>query len=166
MSREEILQRLRERIVAFAASQWTRDVAEDLAQDVLIVLEERYAHVDQPAELLPLALQIARFKLGAMRRKVYRRGEHQQVSVDEWTVPDAGDDPEVQAERRERMERLRQGLIQMGERCRELFRLKLEGRSFAEIQIALGAKSINTVYTWDLRCRQQLREHLEGKEGS
>jgi RNA polymerase sigma-70 factor (ECF subfamily) len=37
-------------------------------------------------------------------------------------------------------------------------RLKLEGKNFIEIQTQMGAESINTVYTWDHRCRQQLRE--------
>jgi len=50
----------------------------------------------------------------------------------------------------------------MGERCRELFRLKLQGRTFAEIQQLLGAASLNTVYTWDHRCRKQLLEALGG----
>jgi RNA polymerase sigma-70 factor (ECF subfamily) len=34
----------------------------------------------------------------------------------------------------------------------------LDGKGFAEIQAILGAASLNTVYTWDLRCRKQLME--------
>jgi ABC-type multidrug transport system ATPase subunit len=45
----------------------------------------------------------------------------------------------------------------------ERMRLKLEGRSFAEIQAEMKAGSINTVYTWDFRCRKQLLELLGGK---
>jgi RNA polymerase sigma-70 factor (ECF subfamily) len=48
----------------------------------------------------------------------------------------------------------------LGERCRKLLALKLEGRSFAEIQAAFGVSSINTIYTWDFRCRQQLIENI------
>ena len=40
-SREAILLKLRERIVAFAASRIQRDAAEDLAQEVLILLHEK-----------------------------------------------------------------------------------------------------------------------------
>jgi RNA polymerase sigma-70 factor (ECF subfamily) len=43
-----------------------------------------------------------------------------------------------------------------------LFRLKLEGKSFAEIQTILGARSINTIYTWDARCRKRLLELMGG----
>ncbi len=48
-------------------------------------------------------------------------------------------------------------------RCREMFRLKLEDRSFAEIQAVFGARSINTIYTWDARCRQRLLELMGGR---
>ena len=46
MNRDEILTQLRERIVAFAASRMQRDAAEDLAQEVLIVLHDKYEHVE------------------------------------------------------------------------------------------------------------------------
>ena len=50
---------------------------------------------------------------------------------------------------------------------REIFRLKLLGRSFSEIQKEMGAASINTVYTWDARCRKHLEDmggHWERRE--
>jgi RNA polymerase sigma-70 factor (ECF subfamily) len=50
----------------------------------------------------------------------------------------------------------------MGDRCRELFAMKLEGMTFPEIQKRMGVKSINTIYTWDFRCRKQLLERLGG----
>jgi RNA polymerase sigma-70 factor (ECF subfamily) len=162
MHRDEILLRLRERIVAFAASRTERDVAEDLAQEVLIVLEEKYAHVEAIEELVPLALQIMRFKMVALRRKLVRRGETGSVSVDDVQLPDAAADPGREIEKRELLERLATAISHMGERCRELFRLKLLGRSYAEIQHELGAASINTVYTWDARCRKELLARVGG----
>ncbi len=42
LTREEILRRLRERILAFATSRGLREGAEDLTQDVLMVLLEKY----------------------------------------------------------------------------------------------------------------------------
>jgi RNA polymerase sigma-70 factor, ECF subfamily len=65
-------------------------------------------------------------------------------------------------EKKEMLERLTVALAKLEGRCRELFRLKLQGRGFAEIQEILGVKSINTVYTWDFRCRKQLLERLGG----
>ncbi len=51
-SREEILEKLRERIVGFAASRLQRDAAEDLAQEVLILLHQKYGHLDLLEDLL------------------------------------------------------------------------------------------------------------------
>jgi RNA polymerase sigma-70 factor, ECF subfamily len=162
MHRDEILTRLRERIVAFAASRTERDVAEDLAQEVLIVLEEKYAHVEPIEELVPLAMQIMRFKMVALRRKLVRRGETGSVSVDDVQLPDPAADVASHIEKRELLDRLATAISHMGDRCRELFRLKLLGRSYAEIQHELGAASINTVYTWDARCRRELLERVGG----
>ncbi len=162
MEREEILGRLRERIVAFAASRIARDVAEDLAQEVLILLEEKYPHVAGLEELVPLSLQIVRFKMAGLRRKAQRRGEYSRVNVDEIQLPDLAADPAASLERKERVERLSAAISRLGDRCRELIRLKLEGRTFAEIQEHFGAGSINTVYTWDFRCRKQLLELMGG----
>lgn len=163
MPREEILSRLRERIVGFAASRIGRDQAEDLTQEVLLVLESRYAAVESLDELLPLALRILRFKMIAARRKSIRRGETTAIPAEEAALADAAPSPEVWAENREVLAKLKDAVGKLGGRCREIFRLKLLGRSFAEIQEELGAASINTVYTWDSRCREQLLKLMGGR---
>jgi RNA polymerase sigma-70 factor (ECF subfamily) len=150
-------------MVAFAASRYARESAEDLAQEVLVVLHEKYEHLEQLEDLMPLAFQILRFKAFALRRKIVRHGEHIQVSVDE--CPLAGDAPDAEAvlARKELLARLSKGIAQLGDRCRELFRLKLQGRSFPEIRECMGAEALNTVYTWDHRCRKQLLERMGGR---
>ena len=162
MTREQILLKLRERIVAFAASRSGRDAAEDVAQEVMLLLEEKYAAVESLEELLPLSLRIARFKMLGLRRKAARHGEYSQVSVDDIALPDPELDPLGQAERREMADRLARALAAMGDRCRQLFRMKLEGKSFEEIRQQMGVRSLNTVYTWDFRCRQRLLELMGG----
>jgi RNA polymerase sigma-70 factor (ECF subfamily) len=162
VERNEILARLRERILRFAASRLSGDVAEDLAQEVLLVLHEKYTTLDRIEDLLPLSLEIARFKIMAARRKVVRRGEHTQVSVDELPLASADAGPLEQAARRESVERLEAAMAGLGGRCREIFRLKLEGFTFPEIQTRMGVGSLNTLYTWDFRCRKQLLEKLGG----
>jgi RNA polymerase sigma-70 factor (ECF subfamily) len=162
VTRDEILTRLRERIVAFAASRISRDVAEDIGQETLLVLEEKYAAVTELSELVPLALQIARYKLSGMHRTAHRRGEHTRVAVEEVQLPDPGLDPLTAFERKQMLDRLTAALEKTGDRCRQIMRWKLEGKSFAEIQELLGARSINTVYTWDSRCREHLLELLGG----
>ena len=163
MDRNEILTRLRERIVAFAASRIPKDAAEDLCQEVMLLLHEKYAHVQGMDELVPLALQIVRFKLMSQRRTAQRRGEYTSVSVEDIQLPDLGISPAGEFERKQMLLRLQNAIGQLGDRCQKIFRWKLEGKSFAEIQKLLDAASINTVYTWDFRCREKLLELLGGK---
>jgi RNA polymerase sigma-70 factor (ECF subfamily) len=164
MDRDQILSRLRERIFRFAASKLSKDAAEDVAQEVLLVLHEKYAAVDRIEDLLPLSLEIARFKIWGARRKSVRRGENTAVSVDDLPLAGSMPDPLEQTERRQRIDRLEAALKQLGDRCRELFRLKLEGHSFSEIQKRLKVESLNTLYTWDFRCRKELAATLDQKK--
>ena len=162
MDRDEILRLLRERIVAFAASRIGGDSAQDLAQEVLMLLHDKYPQVTALDELVPLSMQIMRFKIAGQRRKAARRGEAGYVPVDEIQIPDPGASVSTYVERREMLERVRAAAARLGDRCRQILRLKLLGRSFAEIREELGVDSINTVYTWDARCRKQLLEMVGG----
>ena len=127
-----------------------------------MLLHEKYGHVERLEELLPLSLKILRFKMMAVYRKAERRGERGSISVDDVQLPDLGPDPGTSLERKQMLEHLRRALSGLCERCRQLMRLKLEGKSFAEIQKDMGARSINTVYTWDFRCRKELLDLLGG----
>ena len=162
MDREQLLASLRERILAFATLRVSKAQAEDLAQEVLVVLHEKYAHVTELTELVPLAFQVLRFKMLDAHRKSLRRGEYNQESVDDLPLADPGDDPASQLDQKQRVDRLLAAITQLGERCRQLFKWKLEGKSFPEIQKLMNQTSINTIYTWDLRCRKQLLSLMGG----
>ena len=162
MDRDQILASLRERILAFATLRVSREQAEDLTQEVLVLLHEKYALVTELTELLPLAFQVLRFKMLDAHRKSLRRGEYNQQSVEDLPLADPGDDPATRLDQKQRVDRLLAAIAQLGERCRELFKWKLEGKSFPEIQELMGQTSINTIYTWDLRCRKQLLSLMGG----
>jgi RNA polymerase sigma-70 factor (ECF subfamily) len=162
MDRDQILVSLRERILAFATLRVSRERAEDLTQEVLVLLHEKYARVTELTELVPLAFQVLRFKMLDAHRKSLRRGEYNQESIDELPLADPGADPATQLDQSQRVDRLLAAMAQLGERCRELFKWKLEGNSFPEIQKLMGQNSINTIYTWDLRCRKQLLTLMGG----
>lgn len=162
MNRDQILATLRERILAFATSRVSRDRAEDLTQDVMAVLHEKYSQVTELVELVPLAFQVLRYKMLDAHRKALRRGEYNQESVEDLPLADARDDPATQLDQKQRVDRLLVAMAQLGERCRELFKWKLEGKSFPEIQQLMRQTSINTIYTWDLRCRRELLTLMGG----
>ena len=162
MDRDSILTSLRERILAFATSRVSKEHAEDLTQEVLVVLHEKYPRVTDLTELVPLAFQVLRFKMLDAHRKSFRRGEYNQESVEDIPLADPADDPATQLDQKQRVDRLLSALAQLGERCRELFKWKLEGKSFPEIQTLMGQNSVNTIYTWDLRCRKQLLASMGG----
>ncbi len=162
MTRDEILTSLRERILSFATSRVSKDLAEDLTQEVLMLLHEKYARVTELTELVPLAFQVLRFKMLDAHRKSLRRGEYNQESVDELPLANPGDDPATLLDQKQRVDRLLAAVAQLGDRCRDLLTLKLEGHSFPEIQTRMGQHSINTIYTWDLRCRKQLLSLMGG----
>jgi len=162
MDRDLILASLRERILTFATLRVPRAQAEDLAQEVLVVLHEKYSRVTELTELVPLAFQVLRFKMLDAHRKSFRRGEYNQESVGDIPLAYPGDDPVTQLDQKQRVDRLLAAITQLGERCRELFKWKLEGKSFPEIQKLMNQTSINTIYTWDLRCRKQLLASMNG----
>jgi len=163
MERDQILTNLRARILSFATSRISREAAEDLTQEVLILLHEKYARVTELTELVPLAFQVLRFKMLDAHRKSLRHGEYNQEPAENLPLADPGDDPAQQLDQKQRVDRLLAAITQLGERCRELFKLKLEGNSFPEIQRLMGQTSINTIYTWDLRCRKQLLALMGGR---
>ncbi len=128
-----------------------------------MLLHEKYAHLERPEDLLPLSLRIVRFKIMSLRRKAARRGEYTQVSVTDLPLPDLDASPLDYVERKEMLTRLKRAMGQLGERCRGLMRLKLAGKTFPEIQQIMGAGAINTIYTWDHRCRKNLLELMGGR---
>lgn len=159
MDRDEILTRLRERIFRYAASRLSSDDAEDIAQEVLLLLETKYAALTRIEDLLPLSFQIARRKIwGKIRAEVRHGGSP--VALDDVPLSDDGPDPLEQARRRELLDRLAAAVAKLPERYRELLRLELEGYTFPEIQKRMEAANLNTIYTWDFRCRKQLKEIL------
>lgn len=123
MNRDRILASLRERILAFATLRVSKEHAEDLTQDVLVVLQEKYQRAVELTDFLPLAFQILRFKILDVHRKSLRRGEYNQQSVDELPVADPTDNPLAQLDQRQRVDRLLATVKQLGKRCKDIFRL-------------------------------------------
>ena len=127
-----------------------------------MVIHEKYAHLTAIEDLLPVALQTTRFKMMAVRRKMVRHGEHTAVPADELPLSDGRPSQADELDRKQQRERLARAIQGLGDRCRQMLQWKLAGKGFAEIQVLLGVGSINTIYTWDHRCRKQLLEAMGG----
>lgn len=156
---DDVLVRLRARLLGYARRVGREDAAEDLVQETFVVLTTKYAHVRAPEECVPLGIAILKKKMAAHHRKVRRRGEDSVVDASDAKLPAGEPDPEEAAHRRMLQERLQRAISGLSGRCRELVRLKLEDRTFAEIAEILEAK-LNTVYSWDRRCTERLRAVL------
>ncbi len=161
--RDETLGLLRQRLLAFARRRLEPAAAEDIAQEALLLLTTKYAHVRDADELRRVGIEIARKKMAGHWRRAQRRGETRAVDPLAVHLPDGTPGPEDVAVRRQRLDRLRSAVARLGGRCREIVRLKLEDRTFPEIAEVLKAK-LNTVYSWDHRCTERLRELLAAEE--
>ena len=157
---DSVLAQVRARVFGFAASRVSRDMAEDIAQDTLLLLSTKYAHLSGVADLVPLSMRIARLKLMNHWRKARRAPVLSVDGPNPPPEPSAEEDVEDGVHRQMMLQGLLRGIDTLSERCRRLMALRLEGRDFEEIRQVMSVDSINTVYTWDNRCRKSLRETL------
>ncbi len=127
----------------------------------MLVLHNKYGHLDSAADLIPVAVTTMKFKIQEFRRD--RDRAHSSIESTPFAPPRSTDpNPEQSAHTLELRALLLSAIQELGERCRELFRLKLEGYNYQEIKERMGAGSVNTVYVWDHRCTEQLRPKLKG----
>jgi RNA polymerase sigma-70 factor (ECF subfamily) len=154
-SRDQVMEQVRERIFRYSSSRIGAEKADDLTQDALMLLITKYRHLDSPADLIPVGIRIMQFLIKGGKRDYAARREVDFLERAE--VLDFEADPEEKARATQHQRRLMAAVDRLGPRCRELFLLKLEGYNFLEIKEKMAAKSINTVYTWDFRCKDDLR---------
>jgi RNA polymerase sigma-70 factor, ECF subfamily len=160
---ESDLELIRKRIREFATAKTKigKDRAEDVAQGCIVVLMEKYPHIRDLTTMMKIAIVVARNKMFEQFRQDKRemqfpddRGDH--ANKFEEAVPDPADFLR-EMERRQVVDRILGAMVRLGERCRDVLRLKLiESKGSASIKEILGVNSINTVYTWERRCLQQL----------
>lgn len=170
--REQGLTRVRARVLAFARARMDHADAEDLTQDVMVLLATKYAHVDAVEDLTALGVRCAALKRTAWWRKAARRrglGETSAPGGPDAPPPadlasDGAPDPEAAALARQRLTLFVGAADQLDGRCREILRRKLEGASFVEIAAELG-RPVNTIYSWDHRCHKRLRALLGARWG-
>jgi RNA polymerase sigma factor (sigma-70 family) len=164
LTRDATLASLRLRILSAARRRLSAADAEDLTQEVLLLLTTKYAEVEDPAQLVALGLGILRKKRADLWRKSSRQGEASAEDATVLPLAHGGPLPDTVAADRERLRLFAEAAARLEGRCREILRRKLEGLSFVEIAAELG-RPVNTVYSWDFRCHQRLRTLLGDRWG-
>lgn len=124
-----------------------------------MLLLQKYPAIQDELELIKLGTTIAGYKILETFRPTRTVG----TPVEEMTLADPDDTPDHLLLQKELFTSLKDVLPHLGERCRELFLYRLQDLPFPEIQKRMKVDSINTVYTWDSRCRQEARKLLERK---
>ena len=168
LSRDEVLVRVRARVLTAARARLSLADAEDLTQEALILLTTKYAHVAAAEELVALGVRIVALKRTAFWRKAARRqaaGDTPLGPVDPGDgdplerAPADAPDPEAITHDRQRLSIFLEAVTRLDGRCREILRRKLQGASFVEIASELG-RPVGTVYSWDHRCHRRLKALL------
>ena len=159
MDREQIYAELHARILSWATYRVGEGRAADLTQEVMLELSRKYAHLEDLENLVPVAVQILKFKTWGDNRRRSRRKEDQQLPVDEVLLAAEGPSPEQWVLKRETRELLPKAIRRLSKPCRELIRQQLEGHTLKEIIERSGAPS-GTIYARSSRCREALRKEL------
>ena len=159
MHREELYKNIHARILSWATSKVGETRAADLAQDVMLELTRKYSHLDDPEDLVPVAVQILKFKTWGENRRRRRRKEDQQLQVEDVVLEYNGPSPEQWTIDQQVKGLLPEAVKRLGKACRELIGLELEGRSLKEIIDHFGVPS-GTVYARSSRCRKALGKEL------
>ena len=156
---EALLERVRVRIVGFATYLGCGNDAEDLAQETMIVLLNKYPDVADAEGMLKLAPRICANLALNWRRNKLNPANAVELPV---SLADAsGWDPESAATEKELKGLLLKAIQGSDTRCKELLRLRLAGAKTKEIAANMGmtAGAVDTAY---FRCLQRLRGALGG----
>ncbi len=156
---QEHLSLIRQRILAFTLRRLTPHEAsfaeaEDIAQNCIVTLWERYPEKRDLAEMTAIAIGVARHKIAQFRRDRERLSRVTVESADDAAASSSGGLFEHIAARRE-ADRFLRAMLQLPPRCRELLRLKLvEQQDYAEIRLRMGIAG--NIYEMAKRCHRSL----------
>ena len=168
---QENLKLVRERILGYVLRRMVPHVtgfaqAEDIAQSCVVALWEQYGDRQELAEMMRIAIGVARHKIAQFHRDRERMPGISDAAADRWEVrhphnPHSGDRLLEELSARQDLDRLMLGLLKLPVRCRELLQLKLiEERSYDEIREATGIGG--NIYEVARRCFQALLRNLGG----
>jgi RNA polymerase sigma factor (sigma-70 family) len=165
------LKLVRERILGFVGRKLVPHLAdfaqaEDIAQSCVVALWEQYPEKRDLAEMIRIAIGVARHKVAQFHRDRERMPDISDAAADRRESrypqnPHSGERVFERLSAREDLDRLVLGMLQLPERCRTLLRLKLlEQKSYAEIRGITGISG--NIYEFTKRCFHTLLRNLGG----
>lgn len=126
----------------------------------MLELTRKYSHLDDLDDLVPVAVQILKFKSWGDIRRRYRRKEDQNLQVEDVLLEYQGPSPEQWLLKRELRGLLPRAVRQLSQACQELIGLQLEDKSLKEIIDHFQVPS-GTIYARSSRCRDALRKEIQ-----
>ncbi|SPE24751.1 hypothetical protein SBA3_110006 [Candidatus Sulfopaludibacter sp. SbA3] len=152
---DAIIRKLHARIKGVLARNW-HDEAEDKAQDAYVVWLEKFSEVQDEGNLVPLLHGIKR-KILISAASRGRKPDQPPPVMGMDAFLDNRANPEELAAKREKVQRLHAAIRQLGGRCLELLKLRLQEVETPEIVRLLGITA-NNVFVSEKRCHDRLRE--------
>jgi len=142
---QENLKLVRERVLGYVLRRMVPHAAgfaqaEDIAQSCVVALWEQYGDRRELAEMVRIAVGVARNKIAQFHRDRERMPGISDAAADRWESrhpqnPHSGERVFEHLAARQDLERLLRGMLELPARCRELMRLKLiEQKPYPEIR--------------------------------
>lgn len=168
---QENLRTVRQRILGFVVRRLVPHSAdfaqaEDIAQGCVVALLEQYSDKHELAEMVRIAIGVARHKVAQYHRDRERMPGISDAAADRRESqyahnPHSGEKVFERLAAREDVDRLLLGMLRLPDRCRQLLQLKLiEQKSYTEIRTITGISG--NVYEVARRCFQTLLRNMGG----
>jgi RNA polymerase sigma factor (sigma-70 family) len=157
-----LFERLRERVHALTRKRiWDPAIAEDLTQETMRTVCEKYREADLSSGLLPWVFTVLHHKIGNhLKRRRTEQGARDALTRDvSWDI--AGFASVGETEGFDLADAIAKALRMASDDCRRVFTFLLRGDGVAEIREAFGNEPVGTTYSRVFRCREKLLRHLE-----
>lgn len=157
-----LFERLHARILSLAKRRlWDAQAAEDITQETLRTVLEKYRGAEMPRGFFPWVFTILYNKVGnylKRRRLEIERGVGEDASVTWETV---GVSPDGVVAAIDLAESLEKAMRRVSPDCRKVFALLLADAGREEMRLAFGGEPTGTLDSRVSRCREKLLQHLE-----
>ena len=154
LNRDELFGRIRHNVFGFLRRRHGESDAEDMTQRAILVVLERYPHISQERDLVPLAIRCAQYVQMEEMRKRRRTVQPPEGGFD---LPSGELPTEEKLLWDARVDQLYKAIPKLGERCRNILRQRLLEVPSNTIAASLETTTA-TLFVWESRCRAGLQK--------